>query len=907
MCGFVGLAIDLGLIATVRTQTQNAADAAAMAGARALNGLSGQNMGSTTTTGTAGWYAMQTATANPVMGGLVPSADVTITFGAYHYDTTNQLFTPVFPDSNGNLPAGDNFNMCQVVVSYPVNVTFAGVFQIVNPSFNDVTLVVSSSIAAHRPRDVALILDYSGSMNNEGDLWNAESYLDNGQTNVNNGYVWPKGSNPNLTSNNLETVYPQFGPYANGNNYADYTSYPNLLCPTSGSAPSNFMNTPTGTPPALPGGAAMIGRSNVSQSALGVPAMVGDYFSYSGGAIKTGSSAFSSQPDSYATSPGGDNYLQTSGGTAKTWTSPAGNTYSTTVATTVNDVLNSTTINTNWESFGYKGGGGSTYKDVNGNVVTTFNGYTVGPRYWGKTFFMWPPDPTNDWRKNFFFETDGITPMDDNTMMFTNAFPGYLDPPGNYVINYKNILAWIKNTGTNPFPPQMQSGQVQFYSSIPTDITASASNPYNHSNPNHDITDPDQRFWKEYIDWVLGVWRDPQGAVQHTQSPSCSVGPDFVFGTVSITAKPSVSNPADLRYMNYTDNVWRPRHRMWFGPMTMIQFMADTGKFPGTAHDISMYPMKSGVGAALQDIQNNHPNDKVALLPFHRPQFSNDPVNNGGFNNPQYNLNNNYTAMINSLWLPNITSGMTVPPWDGWTAGVNIPRAHGDWNSNTSTSYGFMLAYNQFSSATTLQGTTPPVGGFGRKGATRLVIYETDGMANEDSIATGGNTVVNNNSDFVTGSPAPYNSYFAILPGQTVNSGGYSQTNVLAVVECICNKDNGTSFRALPTTSPYPSPQPAVPGFATASKPVIVHCIAFGAIFETQNSASTAAVPLLQQISTIGGTVFPAASTPTSAELAADPTTPYKWCIGSLSQRRALLEKAIVAIFDSSVPVSVIQ
>ena len=36
MCGFVALAIDLGLIAVAKTQCQNSADAAAMAGARSL-------------------------------------------------------------------------------------------------------------------------------------------------------------------------------------------------------------------------------------------------------------------------------------------------------------------------------------------------------------------------------------------------------------------------------------------------------------------------------------------------------------------------------------------------------------------------------------------------------------------------------------------------------------------------------------------------------------------------------------------------------------------------------------------------------------------------------------------------------------------------------------------------------
>jgi Flp pilus assembly protein TadG len=872
MCGFVGLAIDLGLVAVAKTQCQNAADAAAMAGARSLDGTPGQNLGSTTTVGSAMSNCQAIAMANIVLNQNIQASNVVMLFGTFHYDTTNQVFTPTFPDSNGTLPTGDNYNLVQVTINTTVQTTFASAFAAINPSFQSMMGVSAVSQAAHRPRDVCIILDYSGSMNNESDLWNNEAYLDNGQNNTTLGYIWPQPANTNFTSNNLETVYPLFGPYSQNNNYGDYTSWPNLLCPAASSGPSNYFNTPSKVGNnTVPATASMIGKSNVSIPALGVVAQVGDYYANPRGA-GTLTAAFTSQPDTYATTPVGDTYLSNQGGSSKTWSSPAGSTYTTTVATTVNDIRGTTTLDSTWESQGYKAVTGSPFK-----------GHTVGPRYWGKTFFMWPPDPTNDWRRNFFFEADGVTPLDDNNMMFKNAYPGYLDPPGNYVINYKAILNWIRNTGTNPFPNQMRSGDIQFYSSIPSDVPASA---YNHNNPNYNITNTDQRFWKEYIDWVLGVWRSPEGNVQHTQNPTCSIGPDFVFGTVQITGKPT-----DGRYMDYKDNVWRPRHRMWFGPMTMIQFMLDTGIVPGTAHDISMYPMKSGVGAALQDIQNNHPNDKVALLPFSRPQFTNDNPSNGSWNNPQYNLNNNYTAMLNSMWLPNVTSSDQAP-WD--TATVQIPHAHGDWNANTSSSYGFMLAYNQYSSSTTV--SAAGVGGLGRKGSTRLIIYETDGMANEDSVPTGGtNGFVNNGK---------YNSYYAILPGQTVNGAGYSQTNLLQVVEAICNKDDSTAFRSLP--SGYPTP-PAYPGYATPSKPVIVHCIAFGAIFEAPNSIQTSSVSLLQQISTIGGTVFPANSTPTAAELAADSTTPYKWCIGTLDQRRQRLEQAITRIFDSSVPVSMVQ
>src|SRR5262249_52771293 len=138
----------------------------------------------------------------------------------------------------------------------------------------------------------------------------------------------------------------------------------------------------------------------------------------------------------------------------------------------------------------------------------------------------------------------------------------------------------------------------------------------------------------------------------------------------------------------------------------------------------------------------------------------------------------------------------------------------------TASSYGFMPAYNQFSAAAGLSASGNggvAQGGLGRKGATRLVIFETDGMANEDSIPTSG---------FTNG--GGYNSYYNIRPSDTVNGAGYNQTNLLQVVEAICNRDDGTPV-SVPTD--YPTP-PSYPGYAAINKPVIVHCIAFGAIFE---------------------------------------------------------------------------
>ena len=307
--------------------------------------------------------------------------------------------------------------------------------------------------------------------------------------------------------------------------------------------------------------------------------------------------------------------------------------------------------------------------------------------------------------------------------------------------------------------------------------------------------------------------------------------------------------------MNYLDNPWRPRHRMWFGPQTMIQFMMDCGYLPGTTHDISMFPMKQGVGGALTDIQNNHPNDLVAMLLFSRPVYNNDPAGIGQFNVPQYSLTNDYASMLTSLWVPpgSGSLGSDVKLFGDPNAGL-IPHAHADFDSNTASSFGFMQAYNQFSgnqSALVNQSGmggvgTATVGGLGRKGATRLVIFETDGMANEDSVPQGGTGGITN--------AGPYNSYYNIRPADTVNGGGYSQSNLLAVVENICNHDDSTYTYTVPSGAPTPA---SVPGYATPNKPVIVQCIAFGAIFENNNNIQPGAVSLLQAVSTIGGTTFP--------------------------------------------------
>jgi hypothetical protein len=624
---------------------------------------------------------------------------------------------------------------------------------------------------------------------------------------------------------------------------------------------------------------------------MGVHAMVNDFYQHERGSSPI--AAFNPAPSAVTnTSPGGDLYLlkQGTSTTARTWSEIS---------------HGSITSSPSAKFEGYLAG--------KHGCTTSLVGWTQGPGYWGKTFFVWPPDPdkNKDWRKKFFLNGGGSHPTyngpcNDNRRLYTSgtgSSAGSWQDPGTaaYVINYKNILKWIKDecvqsssTDPKPFPAKLRAGRILFYDAIPDDVPAAA---YDHATNNANIAwaNQNQRFWKEYIDYTLGVWRDPYGSIRKPNSPSCSLGGDYTSGSAtSGTDLYIYGTSGDANYFTWypdgyihpRDNPKRPRHRFWFGPMTMIQFMSDTGLLPGTARDISLSVAKLGINGALKDIENNHPNDLVTMLLYNRPQFNNDPPATGSFNSAQFALSRDYAGMISALWYPPNSETSDVLPWDA--NGLETPRGHGDYNANTATMHGFLLAYNQMSSNATLKTTMSggqSVGGLGRKGAQRIIVLETDGMANINT------NVVNGFANY-----GPNNSYYHILPGDTVNSTGYSASNLYPVVQAICNLPDG-----MPGTSPGYSPNPGYPGYATASKPVLIHTLAFGAVFEPTASGTEAsnAVAFLQQISTIGGTVFPSSSS--------DPDNGYKWIIGTLDERKAKLQQAFRNIMDTGNSVSLVR
>lgn len=794
LVGFVALAIDLGMMAVARSQAQNAADSAAMAGVRALNGDVANNNNYTAATPA----ALNAATANDILAEPVDQAQVTIQIGSYSYDRNQDQFMIAIPKVDG-----DNWSLVRATVAATRDTAFARVFGI--NAFNTTAMAT----AAHRPRDVAVVLDFSGSMRFDS-LLGIPYY------------------GARTMSNNPETVYPLFGHYSNVAGAA--------LCNP------NSQTTINGK---------VHGSANVTvPTAAGEP-IVDDFYQNAQGGSPV--KAFTSALDSYATAPGGDNFLRT------------GNNNGVAYAQHLNQVTGNA-YDSNFETNGY-----SYY------TGQPFNGYTQGPRYWGKTFFIWPPDPrsANDWRKKFFYTTDGVTPLDDNSQLWDSSgnwrVPRSSSTNNFYRINYNAILQWIKASPT-PFPTRLRAGRILYYDAIPSTIDLSTFPP----------TDMNQRFWKDYIDYVLGVQQtggSGNSPVYQKITQYTGYGDDFTWGSIRVNSKPS-----DGRYMDYLDNPKRPKLRMWFGPMTMLDFLGNYNLggiaspnwkkhwwWPGTTHESPMFELKIGIQAALRDIERNHPNDFVSTMYFATPENSAGSPGLGRFNRVRTPMGRDYTRMIDALWYPPSTldSGTEIRPYD-YTNNHEAPRAMG----GTCPAIGFMLAYNQFSSNSALQtyasSPSPPgeAGGFGRRGAQKLVILETDGMANVPASAS-----------FVNA--GPYTGYYAVRqPGEYPQNSGTVTTQIYDIVDQITALDtNG--------------------GFSTARKPVQIHCLAFGTLFEpsTTDPDKQSALDLLQTIQYKGATQ----NSPST------PLADYKRIVGTSTERIDKLRDAFRLIMQDGVQVSLIE
>ena len=423
----------------------------------------------------------------------------------------------------------------------------------------------------------------------------------------------------------------------------------------------------------------------------------------------------------------------------------------------------------------------------------------------GRRSIIWPPDPTKDWRTVYFNFKNSTTAPADNSLLWNSNGNWQAPQPGStsgYQIDYNAILNFINNVGPQVFPASLQSGRIVYYTQIPTSISTSTWPP----------TDLNQRFWKEYIDYVLGVMQVSsssyvvhQQLTRHGIAAITGYGPDFPWGTVKITALSSLSQTSGMPYMHYIDNPKRPLLSFWFGPMTMIDFLGNynlwyTGYgnncshfcwWPGTCHEAMLYACKLGVQGALSDIQNNHPNDMISLIMFCVPQSSATDTSGTRFNRVRVPLGQNYQALSESLWYPPATvcqgSTTTVTPYDA--NNLEVPRAMG----GTCYAMPLMLAYNQFSCNSSLQTYNPagtfsygPIysgdaGGNGRIGAQKIIIFETDGAPNTTASAN-----FNNNG--------AYQSYYSVRYNSASPSGSEFPNNIND------NSDNDSTVTSQITT-----------------------------------------------------------------------------------------------------------
>jgi Flp pilus assembly protein TadG len=458
LMGLIALGVDLGMLAVARTQCQNAADLAALAGTRMLNGNSTNN-----NLTAAQAFATSCATSNSVLSVPLTSSQITTTTGIYTYNSTSQQFTA---DFSGSKPANQSWTAMQVQVSTQQPTYFAQVFGI-NP-----ISVGAVAVAVHRPRDIAIVLDFSTSMQYG--------------SNVNIRGANESTSDPTAGSMNPDPNYPQFGPWS---------IFPSSS--VSSGNPNPMMN--------LDGYGDLHGEahapSNLTMATSNGPAMVGDYLCDTGGGNYVNAFVVGN-PSSYNASL---TPVVTPTSNAPNWLDPPvdGDSWplkkGKTVAASPSDYAgcvkdylgqnfksSTNSVDKNFNNYGYD------YNPTTGAVTSGYNsstgqgsvfkGYTVGPGYYGKTFYMWPPDPRTpvgspggstyipgDWRQRYFGTND-------NTKLWNSSSSGSTvgqwinqSSGGSVTINYANVLAWI-TSGPQTLPPNLQSGRLVYYSSIPTTV-----------------------------------------------------------------------------------------------------------------------------------------------------------------------------------------------------------------------------------------------------------------------------------------------------------------------------------------------------------------------------------------------------------------------------------------------------
>ncbi len=292
-------------------------------------------------------------------------------------------------------------------------------------------------------------------------------------------------------------------------------------------------------------------------------------------------------------------------------------------------------------------------------------------------------------------------------------------------------------------------------------------------------------------------------------------------------------------------------------------------------------------------MQGNHPNDWFTLTLYSRPRSSSADYQNR-FNCVHCPLGTNYNYAGAALFFPfstfnatGTTNNTEITPYDADAATGSVPsanfadtpRAKGD----TCFAMALMLCYNQFATTTTSDGTlrnyvsSSPIifpsgmaGGMGRKGAQKIIIFETDGMPEckaTASLTSGGS----------------YN-YYPIRYDMN-NPGSSEYPSVLETFDADPNV----------TSQIYTLVTQLSTDYGTARNPFRLYAIGFGPVFEGPDAS--VAMTVLQTMQYYGNTQTSASTTLPSNQI----------ITGTDAQMSANMISAYTNILQSGVQIALIK
>ncbi|NDH07060.1 hypothetical protein EBX93_14270, partial [bacterium] len=155
LMGMAALAVDIGALALAKAQFQMAADAAAFAGARYLDENTKDDFSKANNSAKAAGLAA--ISKHKVLNSSIQAGEITTKVGYYSYNTNQKKFELNLP-ANGTKPVNEAWSAVQSTISSTPPNQFSKVF-----NYTPLTMTAQAT-AVHRPRDIAIVLDFSGSM-----------------------------------------------------------------------------------------------------------------------------------------------------------------------------------------------------------------------------------------------------------------------------------------------------------------------------------------------------------------------------------------------------------------------------------------------------------------------------------------------------------------------------------------------------------------------------------------------------------------------------------------------------------------------------------------------------------------------------------------------------------------------